>query len=281
CWGLSEMSSSTDSHCLFLQPFWDCLLENVGDLLISPFFPVLLAFSGYVCFSFPFAVVDLLGDRCQFLYQYKIQKKRQPTVMMMCLCFWRAVSNHLVYVFPVVTLSCFFMPPPALPPTAPSVWTLLGEVFSCRLLFDFQYFIWHILHHKNHWLYQKIHAVHHKYSAPFSWSSQNLGGYELMTVGFWSNNNPILLRCHPLTAWVCNLLSIWMSVNDHIGYDFPWSLSHVLPFGLYGGALAHDLHHQKPETNFAPFFGHWDLIFGTSSYRGDCSDDSRNNNVGR
>ncbi|XP_063302434.1 cholesterol 25-hydroxylase-like protein 1, member 1 [Pelobates fuscus] len=260
------MCASNSQQRLFLQPFWDYILDKFYDRVGSPFFPVLLAFSGYVLFSFPFAVADLLGKRCHFFYQYKIQKKKHPTIMMMCMCIWKAVSNHLVYVFPVVTVIWLCMPPPPLPDTAPSVCTLLGEVFGCLLLFDFQYFVWHILHHKNHWLYKKVHAIHHKYIAPFSWSSQNLGGYELMTVGFWSSTNPIMLGCHPLTAWVCNLISIWMSVNDHIGYDLPWSLSHMLPFGLYGGALAHDLHHQKPETNFAPFFGHWDLIFGTSSY---------------
>ncbi|KAM8972171.1 cholesterol 25-hydroxylase-like protein 1, member 1 [Pelodytes ibericus] len=258
--------NSNGHQCLFLQPFWDYVLEEYGDLLSSPFFPVLLAFSGYMCFSFPFALVDLLGERCHFFYQYKIQKNNRPTISTMCQCVLKTVCNHVVYILPVVMLSCCFMPAPALPSAAPSLCTLFVEVFGCLLLFDFQYFVWHIFHHKNQWLYKKVHAVHHKYIAPFSWSSQNLGVYELMTVGFWSSTNPNLLMCHPLTAWVCNLVSIWMSVNDHIGYDFPWSLSHILPFGLYGGALAHDVHHQKPDSNFAPFFGHWDMVFGTSNY---------------
>ncbi|XP_053319697.1 cholesterol 25-hydroxylase-like protein 1, member 1 [Spea bombifrons] len=261
------MNSTRDSHeCLFLQTFWDYIIHEFGGLVTCPFFPVLLAFSGYICFSFPFALLDVLGEQCHFFYKYKIQKKTRPTVKMMCLCIWRSVFNHVVYVLPMVMLSWVCMPPLALPSEAPSVYTLFGEVFGCLLLFDFQYFMWHVLHHKNKWLYKKVHAVHHKYVAPFSWASQNLGGYELMAIGFWSNNNPIALGCHPLTSWICNLLSIWMSVNDHIGYDFPWSLSHILPFRLYGGALAHDLHHQRPEKNFAPFFSHWDLIFGTSCY---------------
>ncbi|XP_075061348.1 cholesterol 25-hydroxylase-like protein 1, member 1 [Mixophyes fleayi] len=182
----------------------------------------------------------------------------------MTLCIWKSVSNYVIYVFPTVLLNWMWMPHVLLPVKAPSVCTLLGEVLGCLLLFDFQYYIWHILHHKNHWLYKKVHAVHHKYIAPFSWSSQYLGGYELITVGFWSSINPIRLGCHPLTSWTCNVLSIWMSVDDHIGYNFPWSLNHILPFDLYGGALAHDLHHQRPDKNFAPFFRHWDLIFGTA-----------------
>ncbi|KAM4038466.1 cholesterol 25-hydroxylase-like protein 1, member 1 [Anomaloglossus baeobatrachus] len=258
------MDSSTSSQLLLLQPFWDYILAEFGGPVTSPAFPVLLAFSGFVCFSLPFAIIDILGERCQFFYQYKIQKDKQPTIRMMIFCVWRAVINHVIYVFPVVFLNWLWMPPVFLPVSAPSICTLLGEVLGCLLLFDLQYFIWHVLHHKNLWLYKKVHAIHHEYVAPFSWSSQNLSGYELMTVGFWSTMNPLQLGCHPLTSWTCNLISIWMSVDDHIGYNFPWSLHRIFPLGLYGGALAHDMHHQKPGTNFAPFFRHWDLICGTT-----------------
>ncbi|KAM9311832.1 cholesterol 25-hydroxylase-like protein 1, member 1 [Gastrophryne carolinensis] len=258
-----KTSTSSSVH-FFLQPLWDFIFAEFGDTVSSPLFPVFLAFFGFLFFSFPFAVIDLLGEQCPLLYQYKIQKNKRPTVKMMMLCVWTAVYNHVIYVFPAVFINWLLIPPVTLTVHAPSVYSLLGEVLGCLLLFDFQYFIWHSFHHKNHWLYKNIHAVHHKYVAPFSWSSQNLSGYELLTIGFWSSINPIILDCHPLTSWVCNLLSIWMSVDDHIGYNFPWSLNQIVPFGLYGGALAHDLHHQRPDTNFAPFFGHWDLIFGTS-----------------
>ncbi|KAE8617047.1 hypothetical protein XENTR_v10008967 [Xenopus tropicalis] len=259
------MNCSTCPHqSLFLQPFWGHVLVEFGDLLCSPFFPVLLAFTGFLCFSVPFTVVDLLGEHCHFLYQYKIQKNKHPTLEMMGLCLWRAVFNHLFYVIPGILLNWFWMPSTVLPATAPTVCTLFVEMLGCLLLFDFQYYIWHFLHHKNLWLYKKVHAIHHKYSAPFSWSSQNLGGYELMTLGFWSSTNPLILGCHPLASWACSLLSIWMSVDDHSGYNFPWSLSQILS-GLYGGSFAHDLHHQRPDTNFAPFFQHWDIIFGTAN----------------
>ncbi|XP_053575271.1 cholesterol 25-hydroxylase-like protein 1, member 1 [Bombina bombina] len=258
-------SSTACSHHLLIQPFWDYIIYEFGDLVSTPFFPVILAFSGFIFFSFPFTIVDLLGERCNFLYRYKIQKDKRPTMEMMGRCIWRAFFNHLVYVLPTILLNWFWFPSAPLPAKAPSVDTFLVEVIGCLLLFDFQYFIWHVLHHKNHWLYKKVHSIHHKYVAPFSWSSQNLGGYELMTLGFWSSTNPVRLGCHPLTSWTCNLVSICMSVDDHIGYNFPWSLSNVLPFDLYGGAVAHDMHHQRPDTNFAPFFGHWDMIFGTSS----------------
>ncbi|KAI3370710.1 hypothetical protein L3Q82_007267 [Scortum barcoo] len=112
--------------------------------------------------------------------------------------------------------------------------------------------------------YRWVHAIDHEYMAPFSWSTEQLSVPELMTVGFRNNQDPILLKCHLLTMWSITVFSIWMSVEDHIGYDLPWTLNHLVPFGLPGGAPAHDMHHQKLSSNYAPFFSHWDRIFGTA-----------------
>ncbi|KPP61074.1 Cholesterol 25-hydroxylase-like protein 1, member 1-like [Scleropages formosus] len=248
-----------------LQPLWDYVRFNHFALVSSPFFPVLLAFSGYFSFSIPFTLMDLLGEEVPFFHRYKIQKERRPTVQMMMRSFGRAMYNHVVFVIPAVLLNNYFMPMPPLPALAPTVLELLSGFLGAMLLFDTQYFIWHMVHHKNRQLYKWVHAIHHDYVAPFSWSTQHLSPIELMTVGFWSNLDPIMLQCHPLTTWFTTVVSIWMSVEDHIGYDLPWALNHLVPFGLYGGAPAHDIHHQKPNSNFAPFFSHWDRIFGTGT----------------
>lgn len=258
-------SSSQDR---LLQPLWDHLLFHHFVLISSPFLPVLLAFSSYLFFSFPFAVLDLLGDKVPSLHRYKIQKERRPTMGMMAKSFMRAVYNHLVFVVPAVLINQSFMPAPALPTSAPTVVEVFIGGLATLLLFDTQYYIWHVVHHKNSHLYRWVHAIHHEYVAPFSWSTEQLSGAELMTVGFWSNLDPILLKCHPLTIWCTTVFSIWMSVEDHIGYDLPWTLNHLVPFGLLGGAPAHDMHHQKPSSNYAPFFSHWDRLFGTAMLSG-------------
>ncbi|XP_074533877.1 cholesterol 25-hydroxylase-like protein 1, member 1 [Halichoeres trimaculatus] len=247
-----------------LQPLWDCLLLHYRPLISSAFFPVLLAFSSYFFFSIPFAVLDLLGERVPFFYQYKIQPDRQPTVEMMIKGFMTALYNHVFFVLPAVVIGMFVLPTPTLPQDAPTVYEVFIDGLAALLLFDTQYFIWHVIHHKHSQLYRWIHAVHHEYVAPFSWSTEQLSIPELMTVGFWSNLDTILLKCHPLTTWCITVFSIWMSVEDHIGYDLPWTLNHLVPFGLLGGAPAHDMHHQKPSSNYAPFFSHWDRIFGTA-----------------
>lgn len=248
-----------------LQPFWDHLLLHHRSLISSPFFPVLLAFTSYCCFSLPFAVLDLLGERLPFFHQYKIQSGRQPTVRMMMESFKTAVCNNLFFVLPAVIIGFFILPVPALPRHAPSLYQLFVESLAVLLVFDTQYYVWHLMHHRHRQLYRWVHAVHHEYVAPFSWSTEHLSVPELMTVGFWSNQDPVYLGCHPLSTWLVTVFSLWMSVEDHIGYDLPWALNHLVPFGLLGGAPAHDMHHQRPSSNFAPFFSHWDRIFGTAA----------------
>nr|XP_040019550.1 cholesterol 25-hydroxylase-like protein 1, member 1 [Gasterosteus aculeatus aculeatus] len=247
-----------------LQPVWDYLLFHQLPLISSPLFPVLLAFSSYVFFSIPFAALDLLGERVPLFYRYKIQPDRRPTVGMMSRSFMTAAYNNIVFVLPTVLLTMFILPTPKLPDTAPTLYKVIIDGLAVLLLFDTQYYIWHFIHHKQPQLYRFMHATHHEYVAPFSWCTQLLSIPELMSVGLWSNQDPILLRCHPLTTWCVTVFSIWMSVEDHIGYDLPWTLNHLVPFGLLGGAPAHDMHHQRPSSNYAPFFCHWDRIFGTA-----------------
>ncbi|XP_072526982.1 cholesterol 25-hydroxylase-like protein 1, member 1 [Salminus brasiliensis] len=267
-WNISKVAlqlpTSRTSDRL-LQPLWDYLLFHHYSLVSSPFFPVMLAFSSYFIFSCPFAILDLLGEHAPAFYSYKIQKERRPTASMMMRSLGMALYNHLVFVVPVILINSAVMPAPQLPALAPTVWELFSGGLGALIIFDTQYFFWHMAHHRNGHLYKWVHAIHHDYISPFSWSTEHLSAVELMTVGFWSNLNPLLLRCHPLTTWTLTIFSIWLSVEDHIGYDLPWTPSHLVPFGLLGGALAHDLHHQKPSSNFAPFFSHWDRLFGTSN----------------
>ncbi|XP_007906288.1 cholesterol 25-hydroxylase-like protein 1, member 1 [Callorhinchus milii] len=246
-----------------LQTVWDYVRFNHEATVRSPTFPVFLAFSSYLTFCTPFTLIDLMGERLPFLYKHKIQKEKYPSLRLMAQCIWQAVFNHLVYIFPAVIINWFWRPPSPLPDTAPTFAEFLVGILSCLLVFDFQYYFWHKLHHNNRWLYKTFHAIHHNHVSPFSWSTQYLGGWELLTVGFWSNTTPLLFKCHPLTTWGFMLISIWMSVEDHVGYDLPWAFNKILPLGLCGGASAHDMHHQKPNTNYAPFFTHMDRLFGT------------------
>ncbi|XP_036979458.1 cholesterol 25-hydroxylase-like protein [Acanthopagrus latus] len=113
------------------------------------------------------------------------------------------------------------------------------------------------------WLYRHFHREHHFYRATFSLTTENSSIWEMLSLSFFTTLNPALLDCHPLTEMLFYITNIYLSVEAHSGYEFPWSPHRLVPFGLYGGAQHHDLHHLKFKVNYAPYFTHWDRLFGT------------------
>lgn len=241
-----------------LQPAWEAVRSQEA-LLRSPFFPALFSFFAYCGCCLPFAALDCLGA----LRRYKLQPQAaSPTALVMGQCLLRSLFQHVAYLFPA-TVAHWYWRPPRLPAEAPSLPALLLEVALCLLLFDGLYFFWHLLHHRLPWLYRTFHKAHHRHVATFALATQYSGAWELLWLGLFASLAPALLRCHPLTEMAFFLTNIWLSVEDHSGYDLPWATHRLIPLGLYGGAPHHDLHHLKFRFNYAPYFTHWDRLFGT------------------
>ncbi|XP_043577288.1 cholesterol 25-hydroxylase-like protein 2 [Chiloscyllium plagiosum] len=248
-----------------LQPLWDYLRSQHQDALRSPLFPVVISVSTYFAVCTFYMILDLLAPRCPLIRRYKIHPEQHVTWEDIFKTLWHTGYNHLIYVFPAAVGQWYWRPPIPLQEEAPLVSEFLIGILGCTILFDFQYYFWHMMHHKVRWLYTTFHAIHHEYYAPFSWSTQYLSAWELVSVGFWTTIDPIILQCHCLTGFAFMVFNIWISVDDHSGYDFPWALHNLIPFGLWGGTVKHDVHHQKPQSHFAPFFSHWDWLCGTHS----------------
>uniref|UniRef100_A0AAY4ELR8 Fatty acid hydroxylase domain-containing protein n=1 Tax=Denticeps clupeoides TaxID=299321 RepID=A0AAY4ELR8_9TELE len=247
-----------------LQPAWDYLHQNYESTLRSPLFPVVLSVLTYLILVALYTVLDILAPTWPSINKYKIR----PDKPIAWASIWKTLGlttyNHLVYIFPAAVAQWLWRPPIPMPREAPSLTNFLLGILGCTIIFDFQYYLWHLLHHRVGWLYRTFHAVHHQYPESFSLVTQYLSGWELFSVGFWTTVDPVLLQCHCLTTWGFMVFNIWVSTEDHCGYDFPWAMHNLVPFGLWGGAPKHDVHHQKPGTNFAPFFSHWDWLGGTS-----------------
>ncbi|KAI5627243.1 cholesterol 25-hydroxylase-like protein [Silurus asotus] len=252
--------TQTWSNIPLLQGIWNCILQY-ETWLRSPLFPVLFSLSVYLSFCSPFVLLDLLSSRVELVRRYKIQQK-PVTLRMMWNCLALSLYNHMVYIFPLSVLHWYWRPV-IYPAEAPDFLEVIGHLVSCLLLFDFQYFIWHLLHHKVPWLYRTFHKVHHKHTSTFALTTEYSGAWETLSLGLFAAMNPMLLGCHPFTEMLFHILNMWLSVEDHCGYDLPWATHRLVPFGLYGGAPHHDLHHQKFKANYAPYFTHWDKLFGT------------------
>ncbi|XP_031694150.1 cholesterol 25-hydroxylase-like protein [Anarrhichthys ocellatus] len=246
---------------MLLQPLWTFLLGH-SSLMHSPVFPVLFSLSVYLSCCAPFLLLDLLSSRWALVHRYKLQPRSSVSWASVRSCLAVTLYNHVVFILPL-TVMHWYLRPVHLPQEAPPLARLLAQVLVCLLLFDFQSFIWHLLHHRVPWLYCNFHKVHHTFSSTSSLTTEHSGVWETLSLGFFSAMTPFLLSCHPLTELVFFVVNISLSVEDHCGYDLPWSSHRLVPLGLYGGAPHHDLHHLKSNCNYAPYFTHWDRLAGT------------------
>uniref|UniRef100_A0A8C5N1C9 Cholesterol 25-hydroxylase n=1 Tax=Leptobrachium leishanense TaxID=445787 RepID=A0A8C5N1C9_9ANUR len=234
-----------------------------GQHILSPFYPVLYSFTVYMACCIPYLALDALSPVIPALKRCRVQPRgRRPTLGMVLHCLAHTVYSHLVFIFPV-TVAYWYWRPVSLPRAAPQLHRLILDVGACLLLFDFQYFIWHVLHHKIKWLYKTFHKMHHKYTSTFALTTQYSSAWEMLSLGLFAGASPLLLGCHPMTEMAFFIFNIYLSVEDHSGYELPWSTHRLIPFGLCGGPAHHDLHHQKFVSNYAPYFTHWDKLFNT------------------
>ncbi|XP_037012523.2 cholesterol 25-hydroxylase [Artibeus jamaicensis] len=257
----SESHVLCRSGQLFLQPVWDRLRTREA-FAQSPFFPAVFSITVYLGLCLPFALLDVLCPWVPALRCYKIQPDFLPTARHLLPCLGQTLYQHLVFVLPA-TLLHWAGGAALLPREAPELLQLVYHLVLCLLLFDTEVFAWHLLHHKVPWLYRNVHKMHHKNSPSFALATQYMSFWELLSLGFFDMMNVTLLQCHPLTVMVFHVVNIWLSVEDHSGYEFPWSTHKLVPFGWYGGVAHHDLHHSQFNCNFAPYFTHWDRILGT------------------
>lgn len=142
---------------MFLQPVWNAVLAH-ASLLSSPVFPVLFSLAAYLSCCLPFLLLDLLAPRCAQVRRWKLQPQSSASWSTAWSCLALTLYNHAVFIFPL-TLLHWFLRPAHLPAQAPPLAHLLAQVLVCLLLFDFQSFTWHLLHHRVPTLYRSFHKV--------------------------------------------------------------------------------------------------------------------------
>ncbi|KAG6431819.1 hypothetical protein SASPL_109904 [Salvia splendens] len=124
------------------------------------------------------------------------------------------------------------------------------------------YWVHRFLHCK--WGYEKIHKVHHEYTAPIGFAAPYAHWAEILILGIPSFLGPAIAPGHMITFWLWIAFRQIEAIETHSGYDFPWTPTKYIPF--YGGADYHDYHHYvggQSQSNFASVFTYCDYIYGT------------------
>ncbi|XP_062273016.1 cholesterol 25-hydroxylase-like protein [Scomber scombrus] len=245
-----------------LQQLWQSVKAGQEEILLSPYLLASWGFLTHVLLCAPFLVLDALGSVCERVQGWRIAAGSgpPPPLRRWYDCFWRLLFKYLTTILPA-TAVVQMLRSPRLPYLAPSCWQLFVEVFACFLLFDTLFYIWHLMMHRVPWLYRNIHQLHHQHQIPFALAAQDASSPELLSQLVLALGCAWVVGCHPLSEAVFHLLNTWLAVEDHCGYDLPWGLHRLLP--CLGGAPYHQAHHSLYSWNYAPYFTHWDRLFGT------------------
>uniref|UniRef100_A0A7S2NNJ3 Fatty acid hydroxylase domain-containing protein n=1 Tax=Cyanoptyche gloeocystis TaxID=77922 RepID=A0A7S2NNJ3_9EUKA len=206
----------------------------------------------------PFFIADFIP----FFHKWKIQPEKSNQFFLQWRCVKQLFVNHFLIQLPIMLVSHPTMEAIGMTWETPlPTWrTLAWQVVLFFFIEDF-YFYW--IHRLLHYgaFYKFIHKKHHDHAAPFGIAAEYAHPVETFFLGLGSILGPFLFGRHLLSLWVWLLFRMFQTIECHSGYDFPWSLSRLLP--IWGGADFHDYHHMAFVGNYASTFRIWDWVFGT------------------
>ena len=141
-----------------------------------------------------------------------------------------------------------------------------AQFFVLVVIDDTYFYFFHKTLHEKHWLYKRIHTIHHHAFAPFPLEYIYVHPLEWM-IG--AGGIPIGLG---LIYWTQGSISVWAfwafatwrnlhEIDIHSGLISRWG--HKIP--LFGSTEHHDLHHRKnSKGNYSSTFTFWDQMLGTT-----------------
>ncbi|KIK59671.1 hypothetical protein GYMLUDRAFT_44109 [Collybiopsis luxurians FD-317 M1] len=213
--------------------------------------------------SLPWVIIDAIP----YFQRWKLQPNKIPTPEEQWECTKQVLWAHLTVELPTIWL---FYPLADLVGMKtyhvpfPDLYTLSWQIFFFMFFEDLFHWAAHRALHTP-LLYKYIHKIHHKYSAPFGLAAEYAHPAEVMILGMGTLGGSLLLcfftEVHFVTFFLWVIIKLFQAIDAHSGYDFPWSLQHILPF--WSGAEHHDFHHMAFTNNYSTSFRWWDRIFGT------------------
>ncbi|KAK2168501.1 hypothetical protein LSH36_16g03027 [Paralvinella palmiformis] len=147
-----------------------------------------------------------------------------------------------------------------LPDDAPSLPEIFGHLTASFIIYDAIFYLVHLTLHKNTWLYKHVHAYHHEHPMLHGRVTNKLTIVERIVLVLSANQALKIVRAHPLTRTIFVPLFVGWLIENHSGYDLPWTMDKVVPFRLIGGSRYHYEHHMKGSKKYQPFFTYIDRL---------------------
>mmetsp|Transcript_9610 Transcript_9610/g.18110 ORF Transcript_9610/g.18110 Transcript_9610/m.18110 type:complete len:300 (+) Transcript_9610:393-1292(+) len=216
-------------------------------------FEPLVATLSFAVWIHAFRILDLMP-----LGQYIIDPKYRALDARVG--FGVKVKSGLVYLGTLFTFD-FLYPRRKLPDTCPGgAGKVLLHIVLALFVYDFLFFHIHVAMHKVEGL-RSFHKKHH--------SVRGLHSTEVLRHSFVDGSLQVmcniaalnLLKLHPYSRTLYNIVVTYMLTEIHCGYDLPWMLHNVIPFGLLGGSVRHEEHHITGRRYFQQFFTYLDATY--------------------
>ncbi|CAD6587956.1 MAG: hypothetical protein CYPHOPRED_004208 [Cyphobasidiales sp. Tagirdzhanova-0007] len=140
---------------------------------------------------------------------------------------------------------------PAFPPTSRAI---AFDLIASLVLYDFLFFVPHVLLHRVPILYRNFHETHHHHSEIQPQVTNRLDVTERLMLLLAANFALNLLGAHPITRVCFVPLFLALLIENHVGQDLPYSYDKILPLGMGAGPSVHALHHKHGMRHYQPYF---------------------------
>ncbi len=210
-------------------------------------------------FGFVFSIASI---HFKFLEKYKIQKRKIKPVT-----FYKRLPLILFNISLLIITSCiglyFFLDIINYETLIKNPLNIFLQLVVILIIDDVYFYFVHMFMHKNEFVLQKIHRIHHRsitpvaleymYVHPLEWLSGYLGPFLGML--FLSLVVPVNI----FSFWLYQIIRNIHELDVHSG--FKSKISKWIPY--WGETEHHDKHHELLKGNYATTFTFWDDFFNT------------------
>ncbi len=150
--------------------------------------------------------------------------------------------------------------------TDATVWTwpwVLLQIVGLVVFNDAWFYAVHRLLHQK-WVFQHVHAVHHRSIDVNPFTSYSFHFAEALLIGAWSIPVMMFVPMYLPAFGVVQAIGLLNNVMSHLGYELlPRWILRVPGLRWMNSATFHSLHHTRFNGNYGLFFRFWDRMLGT------------------
>jgi sterol desaturase/sphingolipid hydroxylase (fatty acid hydroxylase superfamily) len=253
---------------ILCKPYWEWLWSPFSPLIQQ----VLLNEMGFLYFGgAAVLMLPIYAGNYSFFEQYRICERdwdwrsEKPEVRD---AFW-ALSKRSLFLFffnygvivPILTVGKYMLIGDTVAFTVegwPSYQTLFIHNIAMTLIHEFIFYWGHRIAHLPS-LY-KFHKIHHEYKQNTILASMHEHPLDyILTIASPALLAVVIVNPHSFTLFQWLAWAIVANIDDHCGYEFPWSP--VRWFWMAGGTDMHEFHHSNNMGCFASKLALYDVLF--------------------